>query len=212
MAKKLETATVATGWFWTPDASFGALKGIVRTRVGYCGGTKAHPSYYDIGDHTETIQLDYDPEVLTYEQLLEEFWECHHPVYAMDIIQYMSIIFYEDEKQKHIAEESLKKKAAEWGKQIYTKISPITEFTLAEDYHQKYYLRGVTELQGVITFTDEQIVNSPLAAKLNSYVSGKGTFSQLESCLSDAAEFTPVQKTALVETLKKHNKTSVKCV
>ena len=77
-----ETATFALGCFWGPDASFGALEGVVRTRVGYAGGDKVNPTYKMIGDHTETIEIDYDPEVISYTELLEIFFASHDPYRA----------------------------------------------------------------------------------------------------------------------------------
>jgi len=74
-----ETATFALGCFWGPDASFGALEGVVRTRVGYAGGTTEGPTYKMIGDHTETIEIDYDPAVISYRELLEIFFDSHNP-------------------------------------------------------------------------------------------------------------------------------------
>jgi peptide methionine sulfoxide reductase msrA/msrB len=74
-----ETAIFALGCFWGPDASFGALEGVVRTRVGYAGGTTENPSYKIIGDHTETIEIDYDPNIISYQELVEIFFDSHNP-------------------------------------------------------------------------------------------------------------------------------------
>lgn len=72
-------ATFALGCFWAPDAYFGATKGVIRTRVGFTGGSKGAPTYRNLGDHTEAIELDYDPNEISYKQLLDIFWEIHDP-------------------------------------------------------------------------------------------------------------------------------------
>ena len=100
-----ETATLSLGCFWSPDSKFGVVPGIIRTRVGYSGGSKKNPTYYDLGGHTETIQIDYDPKKITYEELLDIFWESHEPTLSLSS-QYASIIFFHNEEQKKIAKKS----------------------------------------------------------------------------------------------------------
>ena len=75
----IETATFALGCFWSPDARFGVVPGVVRTRVGYAGGNTQNPSYHDLGGHTESIQIDYDPTQTSYKTMLELFWANHTP-------------------------------------------------------------------------------------------------------------------------------------
>src|SRR6056297_3828024 len=87
-----ETATFALGCFWGPDASFGALEGVIRTRVGYAGGSTEGPTYKMIGDHTETIEIDYDPAVISYRELLEIFFDSHNPYSQSYSRQYASLI------------------------------------------------------------------------------------------------------------------------
>merc|ERR1712026_93144 len=91
--------------FWFPEAQFGSTKGIIRTRVGYAGGSKVNPSYYSLGDHTETVDLDYDPNVTDYAELLNIFWNNHDPC-TKQKRQYMSAIFYHDEEQKRLLRKS----------------------------------------------------------------------------------------------------------
>ncbi len=100
-----ETASFALGCFWNPDAQFGGLDGVIRTRVGYAGGEKENPTYQDLGNHTETTQIDYDSEEISYEELLEKFWEFHDYTEKKKD-QYKSVIFYHDEEQKEKAEAS----------------------------------------------------------------------------------------------------------
>jgi peptide-methionine (S)-S-oxide reductase len=160
----------------------------VRTRVGYAGGTTANPSYYDLGDHSEAIQIDYDPERISYEQLLEVFWESHNPTLRSWSRQYASIILVHDDEQRRLALETRDREAAETGGVIYTEIVPLSEFTLAEAYHQKYRLRQVPgleeELQTVFD-NDEDLVNSTVAARVNGYLGGFGTAESVEAALDN---------------------------
>ena len=111
---------------------------MVRTSVGYTGGTTENPTYYHLGDHTETIQIEYDPAQISYQKLLEVFWDGHDPTRPAIPRQYASIIFYHTDEQRRLAQESQEDQAAQCHCQIYTEIVPSTEFYLAEDYHQKY--------------------------------------------------------------------------
>jgi methionine-S-sulfoxide reductase len=79
IAVRMETASFALGCFWGPEARFGVINGVVHTRVGYAGGTTPHPRYRDLGDHSETVQVDFDPAVITYAELLDVFWKSHNP-------------------------------------------------------------------------------------------------------------------------------------
>ena len=145
--------------------------------MGYTGGTTENPTYYRLGNHTETIQLDYDPTLITYEDLLIVFWDSHSPTLPMHSVQYMSIIFYHNEEQKQLALESKQREETRLGRPIYTEIRPASEFYIAEDYHQKYYLQQVpqlmSELTGIYTST-EDFIASTAAARLNGYVGGYG--------------------------------------
>lgn len=160
---------------------------MVRTRVGYAGGAKQHPTYRSLGDHTETVQVDYDPTVISYGELLEVFWASHDPSRAAWSRQYMNVIFYDNDEQKRLAEESKTRVAATLGKPVQTAILPATEFTLAEDYHQKYYLRqaaGLWREVGPRFPKLDDLVNSRAAARLNGYVAGLGSPAQLEEELA----------------------------
>jgi len=152
--------------------------GIVRTRVGYCGGSLKSPTYYHLGDHTESFQLEYDTSLTSYEKLLKKFWDSHNPCYERDT-QYMSIIFYHNAEQKKAAEAS----KAEYDKSSDTPATTViraaADFYLAEGYHQKYYLQQHSDLLKELKLSDTELTHSPAAAKLNSYVSGFGTAEQL---------------------------------
>lgn len=147
---KTEVATFGTGCFWCTEAVFQELKGVVKVYSGYMGGHVANPSYEEVCSgatgHAECLQVFFDPEVLTYDELLEVFWESHDPTQlnrqGNDIgTQYRSAIFYHTEEQREKAEHyktQLDKEGA-YPNPIVTEITPATTFYPAEDYHQDYY-------------------------------------------------------------------------
>ncbi len=156
---------------------------MIRTRVGYCGGTLASPSYYALGDHSEALQIDYDPAAISFAQLLAWFWVAHDPSRPAVSRQYRSAIFCHDETQRRIAAESMEREANRRGRTLYTAIEPAGVFTRAEDYHQKYLLRRESDLWAEL----ERIYPDPIAftdstavARVNGYLGGYGTISALE--------------------------------
>jgi len=161
---------------------------VVRTRVGYAGGTAADPTYNNLGDHTETIQMDYDPTQVSYQELLDVFWSSHNSTIRPWSRQYMSIAFYHDEEQRRLAEETREREAAKLGRQIFTEIVPASKFYLAEAYHQKYRLRGRRDLMEEFyrIYPDEDdFVDSTAAARVNGYLGGHGTLEALEAEIED---------------------------
>ena len=140
-------AIFGAGCFWGVEAAFRQLDGVTRTRVGYAGGATENPTYEDVCSHTtghaEVVEVTYDPERISYEQLLDVFWAKHDPTQlnrqGWDIgDNYRSAIFFNDEEQH---ESALKSKAGEqrnWGAPIVTQIEPAQTFYEAEDYHQQY--------------------------------------------------------------------------
>jgi methionine-S-sulfoxide reductase len=151
--------------------------------VGYAGGSKRNPTYHDLGSHSETIQIDYDPNQITYEELLDVFWNSHSPTSRSFSRQYASIIFAHDEEQRQLAMETKAREAEERGRTIHTEIADYTEFWRAEDYHQKYRLRHVKDLWEAFKrmYPDfDDLVDSTAAARVNGYVGGHGTREQLE--------------------------------
>lgn len=159
---------------------------MVRTRVGYAGGTKANPTYHDLGDHTETIQMDYDPAVISYEQLLHVFWDSHNAAAPSWSRQYMSIIFYHNEEQNRLAAESRDREAARTKNRIVTEIRPAGEFFRAEGYHQKYGLRSEGDLLREFTAlypSERDFVDSTAVARVNGYIDGYGTLADLQADL-----------------------------
>ncbi len=160
---------------------------MVRTRVGYAGGTSDNPTYYNLNGHSETIQIDYDPTRITYDELLAVFWDSHDPTVQSWSRQYMSIVFYHNEEQKRLAIETREREESKSGRDIVTEIIPFSEFYPAEDYHQKYYLRQepdlVTEFRAIYPAT-EDFTSSTAVARVNGYVGGYGTLETLEKELS----------------------------
>jgi len=151
--------------------------------VGYCGGTTSSPTYYTIGDHTETLQVDYDPAQITYEQLLDMFWKTHNACASPGSRQYMSAVFYHDSRQRELALATREREAARRGARITTQVLPAGEFTLAEDYHQKYLLRqrrGLLNEVRAMYPSDADFVASTAAARVNGYLGGNGSAEQLQ--------------------------------
>jgi len=172
----------------------------VRTRVGYAGGSKANPTYHDLGDHSETIQIDYDPARISYQELLNLFWSSHSPIARPWSRQYASIIFYHNEEQKRLAEASRDREAASLGRPIYTEIVPFATFYLAETYHRKYRLQQVPDLLRefrAIYPQDGEFINSTAAARVNAYLGGYSTLAALKAGLEDAGLSPAVQQNLL---------------
>ena len=148
--KTLQLATFAAGCFWGVEESFRKIKGVKSTMVGYTGGRWENPTYNDVcadlTGHAEAIQLQYDPQEVSYEDLLEVFWSIHNPTtknrQGFDYgIQYRSVIFYHTPDQKLYARRSIEEleKSGRFRNRIVTEIVPAATFYKAEEYHQKYY-------------------------------------------------------------------------
>lgn len=147
----------------------------MRTRVGYCGGNTTYPTYQNLGDYTETIDIDYDPNVTAYDKLLHMFWENHDPTVCRKR-QYMSAIFYHDDEQKHLAEKSKLQQEQKLKTNIATKILPFIRFYDAESYHQKYILQTYHKaLFRSLNLSNKELITSHVAARLNGYVCGYGS-------------------------------------
>lgn len=145
---------------------------MVRTRVGYAGGTLKDPTYHNLGDHAESIQIDFDPTKITYAQLLDIFWSTHNPCHRAWSRQYMSAILYHNDEQKKLALETSARKEKASGK-VHTEIARLRDFYIAEDYHQKYMLRNETDLMkefSAIYPDAKAFVNSTAAARVNSWL------------------------------------------
>jgi peptide-methionine (S)-S-oxide reductase len=140
-------ATFGAGCFWGVEAAFRQIEGVTQTRVGYAGGTLDNPTYEDVCSHTtghaEVVEVTYDPEQVSYQDLLEVFWHKHDPTQlnrqGWDIgDNYRSVIFFHDDEQHEAAVASKAREQAGWSKPIVTQIEPAQSFWEAEDYHQQY--------------------------------------------------------------------------
>jgi peptide-methionine (S)-S-oxide reductase len=168
------TATFGIGCFWGPDAQFGAIEGVVRTRVGYAGGTTLDPTYHELGDHTEVVQVEFDPDTVTYRDLLSRIFKSHNPQHQTRKTQYQNIVFAGTESQRAVLDEFLSTRGLT-ADGIGTRIEQLSRFYPAEDYHQKYKLRSVSSFMDAFEmagYGDEELRESPIAAKLNGYAAG----------------------------------------
>jgi len=162
---------------------FGCAQGVIRTTVGYTGGSKKNPSYHSMGNHSESLEIEWDPEQTTYEALLEMFWKGHSPT-TPSCRQYMSGIWYHSEEQLSIIKKSMEAHKSQFARPIVTVIEPAGTFTPAEGYHQKFELRKDSKLMRAIKVSEEDMVNSHIASRLNGYVGGYGTLKTLEEEIS----------------------------
>ena len=143
----MEIAILGLGCFWSPEIEFSKLKGIIKTEVGYCGGHNAQTSYREVcsgtTNHAEVVKLDFDPKIITFEQILEYFFEFHDPTtlnsQGPDFgTQYRSEIFYLNNEQKNIAKKIIDKENVRLSGKVVTKISQVKNYCVAEEYHQRY--------------------------------------------------------------------------
>lgn len=173
VSDKMETATFALGCFWDPDARFGALDGVLVTRVGYCGGTHPpQPTYRSIGDYMESVQIDFDPQRLTYAQLLSYFNQWHIPNTPRTRTQYAAAIFYHSDEQFH----QIKQMNME-----DVRVDRFVQFFLAEESHQKYNFRRTLMLTDVFGKREDWTNQDPeVMTKLNGFLAGYGTKEQFQ--------------------------------
>jgi peptide-methionine (S)-S-oxide reductase len=146
---KVERATFGAGCFWGVEALYRQTPGVLSTSVGYSGGKTENPTYDDVcngdTDHAEVVHVEFDPEEVSFAKLVDIFFENHNPTtlnrQGPDFgSQYRSVVFYHDDAQRTVAEESKRKlgESGRWGRPIVTQIVPFTKFYAAENYHQQY--------------------------------------------------------------------------
>lgn len=144
----MKEATFAGGCFWCVEAVFKKIKGVDSVLSGYCGGTTKNPTYDEVCNqntgHAEAVQIKYDPDIITYEELLEIFFSIHNPTTrnreGPDIgTQYRSVIFYHNQKQRDVAKKFIDRLENKLEDEIVTQIEKLEKFYIAEDYHQDYY-------------------------------------------------------------------------
>ena len=143
----MEIAVLALGCFWGPEVKFGKLEGVKKTEVGYCGGNNNIVTYDEVclgnTNHAEVVKLEFDPIKISYEKILQYFFEFHNPTtlnsQGPDIgTQYRSEIFYINEHQMKIAEKIIEENNIKYSGKVVTKLSKLKNYCIAEDYHQKY--------------------------------------------------------------------------
>ena len=143
----MEIAILGLGCFWGPEIKFSKLDGVIKTEVGYCGGHNAETNYKEVctgtTNHAEVVKLDFDPKVISYEKILEYFFEIHDPTtlnsQGPDFgTQYRSEIFYLNENQKTIAGNVINKENERLSGKVVTKLSQVKNYCPAEEYHQRY--------------------------------------------------------------------------
>ena len=143
----MEIAVLALGCFWGPEKKYGQLGGIYRTEVGYCGGNSSNTNYREVctgtTNHAEAVKLEFDPKIITYEQIIKKFFEFHDPTtlnsQGPDFgTQYRSEIFYLNEEQKNIAQKVIDEENLKLSGKVVTKLSELKNYCTAEEYHQKY--------------------------------------------------------------------------
>ena len=145
---KTETAILGGGCFWCVEAVYERLLGVLSVTSGYAGGHTENPTYEQISTgktgHAEVVQIDYDPEKISYEKIIDLFWDAHDPTtlnrQGADVgTQYRSIILTQNDEEARIANESKERAQARFKSSIVTEIVPLTKFYPAEDYHQDFY-------------------------------------------------------------------------
>jgi peptide-methionine (S)-S-oxide reductase len=150
-AQERAKATFAGGCFWCMEPPFDKLDGVISTTSGYTGGRKVNPTYQEVSagttGHTEAVEIVYDPRKVTYAQLLDVFWRNIDPTTPdrqfCDIgSQYRAAIFYHDETQRGLAEQSRQAVARRLGRPVVTELAPAAPFYVAEEYHQDYYRKN----------------------------------------------------------------------
>ena len=143
----MEIAVLGLGCFWGPEIKFSKVEGIIRTEVGYCGGINKITNYEEVctgkTNHAEVVKLEFDPKIITYQEILEYFFEIHDPTtlnsQGPDFgTQYRSEIFYLNNKQKEIAEKTIKKINKKLSGKVVTKHSLLKNYCPAEEYHQRF--------------------------------------------------------------------------
>jgi peptide-methionine (S)-S-oxide reductase len=143
----MEIAVLGLGCFWGPEIKFSKLEGVIKTEVGYCGGDNKETSYKEVcagnTNHAEVVKLDFDPEIISYEKILNFFFEIHDSTtlnsQGPDFgTQYRSEIFYLNDKQKKISEKAIEKMNSSLSGKVVTKSSLLKNYCPAEEYHQRY--------------------------------------------------------------------------
>jgi peptide-methionine (S)-S-oxide reductase len=173
-----QTVTLAGGCFWCLEAAYNTIRGVTEVIPGYAGGTTPDPTYWDVvggtTGHAEVVQVSFDPAIITLEEILDIFWAIHDPTtpnrQGSDVgTQYRSMILYDGEEQKKVAERSIAAVAKLWPHPIVTELVPLEAFYPAEEYHRNYFERNPSQAYCQVVINPKlKHLREQFAAKLKS--------------------------------------------
>jgi len=190
LGDNFKTATFGMGCFWGPAAEFAMVEGVIRTRVGYTGGDSLTPSYDNLDNHIEVIEVDYNPSLISYEQLIQKYFELYNGTERPYSLRVKSVIFYRSDDEYEIASKVKADYVHSIKQGVYTEIDPIDVFFLAEDKHQLSYLKQeislYNEIKQIFPNNNQELL-SILASKLNGIIAGYGSEGQISDILSKSA-------------------------
>lgn len=184
------TATFGMGCFWGPAAEFAILEGVLRTRVGYSGGTLTTPTYEELGNHIEVFEVDYDPTTISYESLVRYYFDTFDTTERPFSRRVHTVIYYRSQAERRAAEAVKREVEQSLNRAVYTEIDAFDRFYLAEEKHQLSYLKMeislYEELSQIFPEHDQQLL-SILASRLNGHIAGYGTEETLSELLEKSS-------------------------
>lgn len=177
----MDTVTLGMGCFWGPEARFGYLPGVVKTRVGFAGGKEGQPTSKNKLDFTEALQIQYDSELLSLDRLLTQFFDQHNATRAPHSSKYRSVLFYQNKEQKDKMNQKVEEIKRKYGV-IYTTVERLDHFYEAETRDQKYHLQRWKPVykKWCDLKVGSSLVESTLAARLNGLSKGCGTLEEIQ--------------------------------
>jgi len=187
--KPFKTITLAMGCFWGPAAEYATVEGVLRTRVGYSGGDLTQPSYDNLGNHVEIFEVDYDPDLISYADLVELYFVFYDASMRPISQRVKPVIYYRTDEEYTMATKIKQVIEAQSEDGIFAVIEPFEIFYLAEAKHQLSYLKQETSLYGEISQifeNDDQLILSILASKLNGFIPGYGNPEELAAIIEDS--------------------------
>ena len=178
---------------------------MIRTRVGYTGGKTSNPTYTNLRDHTEAIQIEYDPKQISYSKLLSVFWKSHSPAAQSYSRQYKAAVWFHSQSQKEVALQSKAALESQRKIKIRTEILPARRFYNAENYHQKYYLNQKRDLARSLRSlfpSFQAFLSSASVTRINGYVGGHGDLQEVQQSLRYLV-LTPRERITLLQRIKR---------
>lgn len=172
--------------------------------MGYTGGTKKDPTYRNLGDHTEAVQIEFDPKQVSYRELADLFWNSHNPQERSGSQQYMAAAFYHTEEQKRVILEAQARSSSGTTGTIFTQVLPASTFYPAEEYHQKYFLQGNRTLMKALEehYPDRSdLLESTVAARLNGYLAGHMSFGEMREALDRLVDLPQMVRGKILESM-----------